>query len=86
MYISQSVMFDIHTGKHRCRPSPGFVMFVFHLDHIFTVSASPPLPLLSESQHTTHHLSVNTDIISFIHITYNSIIQKLLTGWARVRV
>ena len=39
MYISHSVMFDIHTRKHRCRPSPGFVMFVFHLDHIFTVSA-----------------------------------------------
>ena len=45
MYISHSVMFDIHTRKHRCRPSPGFVMFVFHLDHIFTVSAplSPPV-------------------------------------------
>ena len=41
MYISQSVMFDIHTGKHRSRPSPGFVMFVFHLDHIFTVPLSP---------------------------------------------
>ena len=73
MYISQSVMFDIHTGKHRCRPSLGFVMFVFHLDHIFTVSAPPVIRV------TTHYpppVCQHTDIISSIHITYSSIIQK----------